>query len=388
MRVRIDRVIYSIPSLSDADELALKRIGELQNDLRFYVHTPRRWYGTLRRATLARAVQGSSSIEGYHASVEDVAAVIDGEEPPTVTDETRLAIAGYRDAMTFVIQLAPISPTIDTSLLRSLHFMMVGYDLSKHPGQWRPGAVWVQDANGDVVYEAPERDSVEPLLDELLDQISSTKAPAMVTAAMAHLNLTLIHPFSDGNGRMARCLQTLILSCDGVLAPAFCSIEAYLGHHSLAYYDALREVSAGTWSPQRSARSWIRFCLTAHYRQARTLLTRITETEALWDRCEQAAARHNLPDRVVGALCDAARGWQLRRSLYVKIIRSTTGEEISNTMATRDLAAMAGAGLLQPVGERRTRYYEPTPEVHNFWHEIRTMRPARPADDPYGSQKV
>lgn len=377
-------MIYAIPPLSDADRLALERIDELREHLRFYLHTPRRWYGTLRRAVMARAVQGSVSIEGYHASVEDVASVIDDEEPLEASEGTRRAVAGYRDAMTFVIQIAPTAPVIDTSLLKSLHFMMIKYDLSKNPGQWRPKGVWVRGTDGDAAYHAPERKLVEPLIDELLGQIATAEAPAMVTAALAHLNLAMIHPFSDGNGRMARCLQTLVLACDGVLSPVFCSIEAYLGRNTTAYYGALQEMSEGKiWSPQLSASSWVRFCLTAHYQQAMSLLTRIRETEALWDRCEQAAARHRLPDRVVGPLCDAARGWRLRRSLYIKIVHSTAGEEISKAMATRDLGALANAGLLESVGDKRTRYYLPTPEIRNLWDEIRAMRMSRPIPDPY-----
>lgn len=377
-------MIYTIPPLSAADRLAIERIDELREHLRFYLHTPRRWYGTLRRAVVARSVQGSVSIEGYHASVEDVASVIDDEEPLEVTEETRRAVAGYRDAMTFVIQLAPTSPVIDTSLLKSLHFMMINYDLSKNPGQWRPKGVWIRGADGDAVYEAPERSLVEPLIDELLEQIATAEAPAMVTAALSHLNLVMIHPFSDGNGRMARCLQTLVLARDRALTPEFSSIEAYLGRNTTAYYEALQGMSErGSWSPQLSAGPWVKFCLTAHYRQAMILLTRIRETEALWDRCEQITARHRLPDRVVGALCHAARGWRLWRSLYVKVARSSAGEEISNTMATRDLGALAAAGLLEPVGEKRNRFYMPTPEIGRFWEEIRDARMARPIPNPY-----
>ena len=182
---------------------------------------------------------------------------------------------------------------------------------------------------------------------------------------------------------MARCLQTFLLARDGILSPEFSSVEEYLGRNTTAYYDVLAEVAQGRWSPQRDARPWIEFCLTAHYRQASTLLRRIQEAEALWDRCEQAAARHNLHDRVVGAMCDAARGWRLRRSLYVKITVSASGDKVSDAMATRDLAAMAIAGLLNPVGQKRGRYYEPTPALREVWAEIRTSRTTKPIADPY-----
>jgi len=385
----IARVIYEAPKLAARDTQVLEEIESIRDDLRFHLAAPRRWHGTLSRVMMARAVQASTSIEGYHTTVDETAAIIDGEEPPGVSEETRRAVSGYRDAMTYVLQLASPSnsdrPRMDVSLLKSLHFMMVGHDLSINPGRWRPGAVWVRDGAGNPVYEAPDRDSVEFLIDELIASVNDRTDPALVAAAMAHLNLTLIHPFSDGNGRMARCLQSFVLGCAfGGLSPVFSSIEHYLGRNTAAYYGALTDTAAGSWSPGRSARPWIEFCLTAHYRQASALRRRIDRFEALWDRCEQAAARSHLPNRTIDALMQSARGWRLNRSRYVHIVKSASGEEISDAMATRDLAAMAAAGLLEPVGEKRGRHYLPSESLAAFEREIRAMQPARPAIDPYG----
>ena len=219
-------------------------------------------------------------------------------------------------------------------------------------------------------------------MEELIEQIVRD-APVPIAAAMAHLNLAMIHPFSDGNGRMARCLQTFVLATDGTLSPGFASIEEYLGRNTLAYYDVLAEVGQRSWSPHREAGPWVRFCLTAHYRQATTLLSRVRETEALWDRCEQVAASHRLPDRTVGALCDACHGWRLRRPLYMKTVLRSTGEEIAAASATRDLSAMVTAGLLVPSGEKRGRTYRGTEVLRSLWQEIRQMRLVDTAADPY-----
>ncbi len=62
---------------------------------------------------------------------------------------------------------------------------------------------------------------------------------------MAHLNLTMIHPFKDGNGRMARALQTLVLSREGIVSPVFSSIEEWLGKNTLPYYNILAETGEG-----------------------------------------------------------------------------------------------------------------------------------------------
>ena len=384
-------MIYKVPELTDLDEQVLGEIQTIRDDLRFHLVSPRRWYGTLSRVMMARAVQASTSIEGYHSTVDETAVIIDGEEPPGVDEATRRAVSGYRDAMTYVIQLtgssSPDRPSMDASLLKSLHFMMVGHDLTKHPGLLRPGAAWVQDGTGQPVYEAPDRDVVEPLLDELIASVNDRPGPAVIAAAMSHLNLTLIHPFSDGNGRMARCLQSFVLGCAfGDLSPVFSSIEEHLGRNTAAYYAALTETAAGSWSPERSARPWMEFCLTAHYRQAAAVRRRIDRFQALWDRCEHAATRSHLPDRTIDALMHSAQGWSLKRSLYVRIVKSASGEEASEAMATRDLAAMVAAGLLEPVGEKRGRYYLPSESLRTLEREIRAMQPARPAIDPYRTQ--
>ena len=59
---------------------------------------------------------------------------------------------------------------------------------------------------------------------------------------MAHLNLAMIHPFRDGNGRMSRALQTLVLTRNDVVSPIFCS---WLGRNTDAYYAILGEIGKG-----------------------------------------------------------------------------------------------------------------------------------------------
>ena len=88
------------------------------------------------------------------------------------------------------------------------------------------------------------------MIEELVAQLSSEQEiHVLVRAAMAHLNLVMIHPFRDGNGRMARCLQTLVLGRDRILEPQFSSIEEYLGRNTQAYYQVLGRVGQGKWSP-------------------------------------------------------------------------------------------------------------------------------------------
>ena len=360
-------------------------IDELRERLRWRVTEPRRWVGSLRRLTLARAVQGSNSIEGYDASLDDVVAAIEGESPLDASTETRLALEGYRDAMTYVLQLArePVV-RVDESLVKSLHFMMLKHELRKNPGRWRPGSIFVRrEPDGEIVYEGPDVEMVPTLIEELLVSIDEEDGPLLVRAGMAHLNLAMIHPFSDGNGRMARCLQTLVLAREKILSPEFNSIEEYLGRNTQAYYEVLAAVGRGSWQPSNDARPWVRFCLTAHYRQARTMIRRVQESEELWEALTRLVRGRSAPERSVGALFEAALGLRLRNATYRAVVESSEGEPITEQTASRDLKALVDAGLLTPIGERRGRVYVATDDVCNEQAGIRSRRPARGADDPY-----
>jgi Fic family protein len=336
-------MLFETPELGAPEERVLVIIRDLWRDLRRGLAQRRRkWTGLLARNLRAKAIRGSNSIEGYLVSEEAAIAALEGEKPEDTDETSWINVVHYREAMDYVLQLHEARDFAYTKeLLKSLHFMMMRHRTDKHPGLWRPGAVYVRnEATGDIVYEGPPADVVPELAQELCEQLSKDDevvATRMIRAAMAHLNLVMIHPFSDGNGRMARCLQTLVLARGGVLAPAFSSIEEYLGRNHQAYYDVLAVVGGGHWERGGDARPWVRFCLTAHYRQARSVARRLDHG--------------GLPDRAGVAVVNAALGYKLRNEDYRR------DADISTASATRDLKALSDADILVPKGERRGRTY-------------------------------
>src|SRR5436305_1998013 len=175
-------MIFTPPALGPAEERAITRIEELRRQLRHRVAEPRRWYGGLRRFTFVRAVQASNSIEGYDASVDDVIAALEGEEAMDATTETYMALQGYRDAMTYVLELCDEGDVdIDETLLKSLHFMMLKYDLTKRPGRWRLGDVYVRrESDDEIVYEGPSAARVPELVDAFLTSLREGDGPVLV----------------------------------------------------------------------------------------------------------------------------------------------------------------------------------------------------------------
>jgi Fic family protein len=362
------------PLLNQAEMQVLDQIDDLRRKLRFALSTPARWEGLLRRATLAKTVHGLND-DGFDLPLDD--ALTERGESLEADETTTPAVVGYRRAMNYILRLS-VDPFFKYSsdLLRCLHYMMLEHDPEKSPGQWRTGDFFVRDRlKNAVVHYGPDPDKVPGLVDELMSCLNSGQSAThnVVCAAMAHLNLVLIHPFRDGNGRIARALQTLVLARSGVIEPAFSSIEEYLGRNRAEHEVALAAVRGDHWDPRRNTRPWIRFCLTAHYRQATTLLRRVDRVRAVWDRVEQEVAKRRLPERAMLALVDATLGYPVRNSTY----RSAAG--ISEYLASRDLKTLVRAGLLVAQGDRRGRFYLPVDSLKSI---RAATRPEKAAEDP------
>lgn len=372
-------MIFRYPKLDSTDLQVLGLIRGLRTELRFEVNAnPVRWTGFLRRNTFARALQGSNSIEGIRANLEEAVAIVDDERPETLEEETIRALSGYRSAMTYILRLHDDPHVqINAQLIRSLHFMMLSYDMTKMPGQWRTGPVYVvREPNNETVYAGPDADLIPDLIEELVVQATDSDDvdSSTVLGAMIHLNLAMIHPFKDGNGRMARALQTLVLARNGIVSPVFCSIEEWLGRNTEAYYKLLQDVGQGGWSPSNDATPWVRFCLIAHYQQAATLKKRNALIGRVWGEVDKLRRSHGLPERVELALMDATFNYKVRNQRY----RNDNG--ISDVVASRDLKRLCDLGILEPVGEKRGRYYLSGPVLKDI--AARCADPSRAAN-PY-----
>jgi Fic family protein len=374
-------MLFAYGKPDTAEQAVLDKIAAMRSSLRNQVVSdPRRWTGLLARMTLARALRASNSIEGINISAEDALAAVDGEDLADADRPTRLSIEGFQSAMNYVLQRCRSRNLQFTKdMILSIHFMITQSDLKSNPGCWRPGWVGVRNSQtNDIVHEGVDRDLLEPLIDELVTYMNShDRHCSVVRGAMTHLNVAMLHPFSDGNGRTARCLQTAILANDGIATPDFSSIEEYVGYNTQQYYDVLAEVGGGVWNPERSVKPWIRFCLLAHYRQAQTLQRRITEFDRVYDELQLVVASRSLPERTTLALVEAAFGLRVRNSSY------RTGADISNNLASRDLKTLVDAGLLIPEGEKRGRDYVASPAVRAVRE---AMRAPRPTDDPFDDQ--
>jgi Fic family protein len=281
-------------------------------------------------------------------------AIASGVEPADPNDEDRMALSCYARAMDHVGVMAADEgfEWVERAVL-DLHFEACYFQKGKDPGRYRKTGIEVTDPRGGPpAYVGPPDEDVRPLMAEVIRwcRVEDRGAHVIVRAAMAHLHVVSVHPFRDGNGRISRIVQSLMLAVGGLLAPEFVSIEDYLGEHTGAYYSALREVQGGAYQPQRDATPFVRMCVVAHLAQVRERLLQIEQAAARWSFLERLVEERRWPDRLTIAL---------EQSLFDGTDRGSYSAEaaVSAPTASNDLRRLLDAGLITQQGRGPTTRY-------------------------------
>ena len=182
----------------------------------------------LRKENRIKTIQSSLAIENNSMSIEQVTAILEGKRvlgPPNEITEVKNAV----DAYNLMLELNPYKPK---DLLRAHGLMMAG--LVKENGRFRSGGVGVTDGK-QVVHIAPPAMRVPQLIAELVDWVKSTDTHPLVSSCVFHYEFEFIHPFADGNGRMGRMWQTLLLMQWRPLF-AWVPVETIVKEHQQEYY--------------------------------------------------------------------------------------------------------------------------------------------------------
>ena len=187
----------------------------------------------LRRKNRIRTIQASLAIENNTLSIEQVTAVLEGKPVlglPREIQEVRNAFAAYE-------QLPHWQPHSAAHLLAAHGLLMAG--LVDDAGCFRAGGVGIYNGQ-NLVHMAPPASRVAGLMADLLAWLGSVPVHPLIASCVFHYEFEFIHPFADGNGRMGRLWQTLILSQWQSLL-AYLPVESVIRVRQTAYYQALAE---------------------------------------------------------------------------------------------------------------------------------------------------
>ena len=187
----------------------------------------------LRRINRIRTIQGSLAIEGNTLTEMQITAVLDGKAviaPPREVQEVRNAIKAYE-------KLTKWRPTSQQDLLAAHQTLMQG--LIDDVGQYRNTGVGIMKGK-KVIHMAPSAERVNGLMFDLFDWLACSDEHPLILSSIFHYEFAFIHPFADGNGRMGRLWQTLILSQWQDIF-SYLPVESLIYAHQDDYYLALQQ---------------------------------------------------------------------------------------------------------------------------------------------------
>jgi Fic family protein len=185
----------------------------------------------LRRENRIRSIHASLAIENNTLTLDQVTSVIAGKRvlgPQREIQEVKNAFAAYEAMPSW-------KPTALKDLLAAHRVMLEG--LVDEAGKFRTRSVGIAKGKR-IVHLAPPADRVPGLMKDLLGWLKRTDAHPLIAGCVFHYELEFIHPFADGNGRIGRLWQTLILSQWNPLF-AFLPVETVIRDQQAEYYRIL-----------------------------------------------------------------------------------------------------------------------------------------------------
>lgn len=204
----------------------------------------------LRKDKRIRSIHSSLAIENNSLSLDQVTAVIEGKRVLGLQREVR----EVKNAFAAYQSLPQWLPYRSKDLLATHGLMLKG--ICQDAGQFRQRGVGIYHGS-QLVHMAPPADRVPHLIGELFSWLKCAELHPLVSSAIVHYEIEFIHPFSDGNGRIGRLWQSLILS-QWKPPFAYLPVESVVHHEQQAYYQALGEADQ-----QAEATPFIEFMLSA-----------------------------------------------------------------------------------------------------------------------------
>jgi Fic family protein len=228
----------------------LKNIGIIEASREVINHAPLLPYyeKQFRQDALVRTVHYGTHIEGNELNLDQAEKVLAGQDV-VARDRDIQEVINYRKAMDFIEELRTQNqePKINEDLIKKLHAITVSKILPVEKcGEFRgTGVVIKNNQTGQISFRPPEAGSILPQISDLLAFIENPKIQdihPVLKSGIVHYELVRIHPFLDGNGRVARALSTLILFLEGYDIRKFFSLEEYFDSNPTEYYEALQSV--------------------------------------------------------------------------------------------------------------------------------------------------
>ncbi|KKP81356.1 MAG: hypothetical protein UR81_C0001G0027 [Candidatus Levybacteria bacterium GW2011_GWB1_35_5] len=225
----------------------LKNIGSIEASKEVIDHAPLLPYfeKEFRQDAIVRSVHFGTHIEGNELNLSQAEKVLQGQEV-IARDRDIQEVINYRKVLEYISSISK-DAKINEEIIKKIHGITVDKILdSSQQGTYRKTQVVVKNSHtGEISFRPPLAVAIPFQIKELLDFTESSQESdvhPVLESGIVHFEFVRIHPFLDGNGRVARAFATLILFLKGYDIRKFFSLEEYFDKDASSYYEALQSV--------------------------------------------------------------------------------------------------------------------------------------------------
>ncbi|WP_067515864.1 Fic family protein [Endozoicomonas ascidiicola] len=298
---------------------------------------------TLRQIAVLESVEYSSRLDGITVSRELVRRLVHKEFQPVLAIESQ--IAGYRDSLDMVVEPGE-HMTLSVSLIRQLHTMLY-HHLPHEGGRWRVTnkEIVERDSRGQkvgILYRTIPASSIAGAMEELIalyhEGLQQQVEPLLLIPAVV-LDFLCIHPFSDGNSRIAWLIMSMMLALSGYRVAELISLERLFVRHEQSYKRALQLSVKGWHEGTHNPMPWCDFFLN-------TLIRAYDEMEDKIHTLQWEGSRAPKSQLIRGAIEQTRRAFSIA-DICLQI------PTVSRELVKKVVQQMRSEGLLAPVGKGR-----------------------------------
>lgn len=303
----------------------------------------------VRSKALAETIHYSNMIEGNELSQTEAMRATKGLLDKTT--KMKVELVNYVEALQLIDErLDSGSLELTPEFVMQLHGAATK-DLGRedesfkprHEGKWRDGMAVVHNPiSGEIIHEGAKPDEVQGRMAGMLERINAKLNDpdwnVFVVAGVLHHAIVNIHPFADGNGRIARLMQIALLLKENAIPGKFIAFDRYYAEDRSAYYAAL----ASADGPARPMNRWIEYFLKGIDVEAKRALATIEEIDRTFSGDREA--KPQLSDSQVKTILDLSDQREFTRADY----QSVSG--LSRNKAVADLKALAEAKIVFQIG--------------------------------------
>ncbi len=333
LREELDRALVSLGRLDSAATL----LPDIDQFLYTYVR---------KEAVL------SSQIEGTKSSLSDLLLFELEEVPGAPLDDVK-EVSSYVSAILHGLGRLREEFPLSNRLIREMHKILLsqGRGREKEPGEFRRSQNWIQGTRpGNALYVPPPPDRLGEAMsgwEKFLNDIPE-RTPALIKAALTHVQFETIHPFLDGNGRIGRLLITLLLCHEGILRSPLLYLSLYFKEHRDEYFDLLTRVRTdGDWE------AWLKFFATGVREMADGA---VATARRLNDIAQEDRKAIGSMKRKAGSVLRVLQVFQSRPIASAPFLAASAN--LSPPTVSAALQAMLDAKIIRELtGRKRNRIY-------------------------------